>query len=71
MPSTAGAGFVGTLVLGYYDREKLVYAGRVGMVDGAFADIRSQYGVCNVGAAGTSTLIEERVRSFALPNRPT
>jgi bifunctional non-homologous end joining protein LigD len=30
VPSTAGAGFVGSLALGYYDRGKLVYAGRVG-----------------------------------------
>jgi bifunctional non-homologous end joining protein LigD len=30
VPSTAGAGFVGSLALGYYDHGKLVYAGRVG-----------------------------------------
>jgi bifunctional non-homologous end joining protein LigD len=30
VPSTAGAGFVGALALGYYDKGKLVYAGRVG-----------------------------------------
>jgi bifunctional non-homologous end joining protein LigD len=29
VPSTAGTGFVGSLVLGYYDHSKLVYAGRV------------------------------------------
>jgi bifunctional non-homologous end joining protein LigD len=30
VPSTAGAGFVGALALGYFDKGKLVYAGRVG-----------------------------------------
>jgi bifunctional non-homologous end joining protein LigD len=30
VPSAAGAGFVGSLALGHYDRGKLVYAGRVG-----------------------------------------
>jgi bifunctional non-homologous end joining protein LigD len=30
VPSTAGANFVGSLVLGYHDKGKLVYAGRVG-----------------------------------------
>ncbi|MGP0091025.1 MAG: non-homologous end-joining DNA ligase [Xanthobacteraceae bacterium] len=30
VPSAAGANFVGSLVLGYYDKGKLVYAGRVG-----------------------------------------
>jgi bifunctional non-homologous end joining protein LigD len=31
VPSTAGAGFVGSLALGYYDdNRKLIYAGRVG-----------------------------------------
>jgi bifunctional non-homologous end joining protein LigD len=30
VPSAAGAGFVGSLALGYYDHGKLVYAGRVG-----------------------------------------
>jgi bifunctional non-homologous end joining protein LigD len=30
VPSTAGAAFVGSLALGYYDHGKLVYAGRVG-----------------------------------------
>jgi bifunctional non-homologous end joining protein LigD len=30
VPSTAGAGFVGSLTLGYYEKGKLVYAGRVG-----------------------------------------
>jgi bifunctional non-homologous end joining protein LigD len=30
VPSTAGAGFVGSLALGYYDHGKLAYAGRVG-----------------------------------------
>jgi bifunctional non-homologous end joining protein LigD len=30
VPSTAGAAFVGSLALGYYDQGKLVYAGRVG-----------------------------------------
>jgi bifunctional non-homologous end joining protein LigD len=30
VPSTAGAGFVGSLALGYYDQGQLAYAGRVG-----------------------------------------
>ena len=30
VPSTAGAGFVGSLALGYYEKGKLTYAGRVG-----------------------------------------
>ncbi len=30
VPSNAGAGFVGSLALGYYDDGKLIYAGRVG-----------------------------------------